>query len=349
MPPLSSGFSKFGDERTQNAVDHRDQIDYGLQVEEPVGDASLLKQFPFLHLIGPNQFLSDDVLPGHRQIVLRWLSTCQAVAHDLTQALEAALGAAEGELLQYLTGKPVRSENGAKTRNLALTGGETTARQYARMKTIRYPRADRIDGVARLAGSTQGVGAHKDGGWITILATSPHKGLQVQSLSGEWLDVGHHPHAMVVNFGQQIERVSRGAITAATHRVLSHVTDESDDNLDLPGDRFSVAYFSMPALNVVVKPLPSSSLCTEILQVWQRAQQQRKSVSGSDVVVTAVPRGDLWGADEDPFGFQAWKGIVRSHREYNSFASSKWEAHRSPFSSLYRSSANVVERYGYSA
>lgn len=308
--PHFRGFSKFGDERTQSLVDHRDQIDYGLEMEKPqLSDPTSLQRFPFLNLIGPNQFLSDDVLPGHRQLVLRWLELCQEVARSLTEALEAALGAAPNELVQYLTGTSVQRTS-AEHRN---NPGEP-ARLYARMKTIRYPRAESIDGVSRLQDSTQGVGAHKDGGWITILATSPHKGLQVQSLAGEWLDVVHHPSAMVVNFGQQIERVSRGAINAATHRVLSHKQTSQSDGHE--GDRYSVAYFSMPALNVVVTPLPQSSLSPQIVKAWQRAQAERQKATGSHDVVTVVPKGDLWGADDAPFGFQAWRGIVRSHREW---------------------------------
>jgi isopenicillin N synthase-like dioxygenase len=308
--PHFRGFSKFGDERTQDMVDHRDQIDYGLEYAKGVEDKEILQKFPFLHLLGPNQFLPDDILPGHRELVLRWLDICQDISLSLTEALEVALGAPKDSLVQFLTGQS-NDQN------------SSTAHRYARMKTIRYPRAASIDGIQRLQGSTQGVGAHKDGGWITILATSPHRGLQVQSYNGDWIDVDHHPHGMVVNFGQQIERVSRGAITAAAHRVLSH-TEDSQLSANLPsGDRYSVAYFSTPALNVVVRSLPSDSFSPEILSIWQKAQEERKK-AGLDTVVTDIPKGDLWGQEDDVFGFQAWKGIVRSH-------------------------PNVVERYNYTA
>lgn len=308
--PHFRGFSKFGDERTQSRVDHRDQIDYGLEYAQGIQDKQLLQDFPFFHLLGPNQFLPDEILPGHRELVLRWLDICQDISLSLTEALETALGAPNGSLAQFLTGQSDDQTS-------------STAHRYARMKTIRYPRAISIDGVQRLQGSTQGVGAHKDGGWITILATSPHRGLQVQSYNGDWIDVDHHPNAMIVNFGQQIERVSRGAITAATHRVISH-TEDSENSANMPsGDRYSVAFFSMPALNVVVKSLPSDSLSSEVLSIWQKAQEERKK-AGLDAVVTDIPKGDLWGQEDDVFGFQAWKGIVRSH-------------------------PNVVERYNYTA
>lgn len=184
------GFAKFGDERTLNQVDHRDQVDYAVQVDEPL-DEKTTSRYPFLHLLGPNQFLDDEVLPGHRDQVLAWFDMCTTIAHELTSALEDCLGTEKGELIQYLLG-----EGGLEA--------EMGRRPYARMKTIRYPTAANIDGISRLQDSTQGVGAHRDGGWITILSTSPHPGLQVQSLSGDWLDVPHRPGAVIVNFGQQI-------------------------------------------------------------------------------------------------------------------------------------------------
>lgn len=69
----------------------------------------------------------------------------------------------------------------------------------------------------------------------------------------------------------------------------------------------------MPALNAIVKPI--ENLSPEIIQAWQRAQEERKKATGKDEVVSSVPRGDLWGGDEEAFGYQAWKGITRSHRE----------------------------------
>lgn len=183
------GFAKFGEERTLNEVDHRDQIDYAVQVDSL--DDSLTLKYPFLHLLGPNQFLKDEVLPGHRSQVLAWFDMCTVISHHLTEALEECLGTNKGELIQYLLGK-----GGLES--------EVGRRPYARMKTIRYPTASNIDGISRLQDSTQGVGAHRDGGWITILSTSPHPGLQVQTLSGEWLDVPHQTGAVIVNFGQQI-------------------------------------------------------------------------------------------------------------------------------------------------
>jgi hypothetical protein len=100
--------------------------------------------------------------------------------------------------------------------------------------------------------------------------------------------------------------VSKGVINAATHRVLSLPSSTL-------GDRYSVAYFIMPALNAIVKPI--ENLSPEIIQAWQRAQEERRKATGNNEVISSVPRGDLWGGDQEAFGYQAWKGITRSHRE----------------------------------
>jgi isopenicillin N synthase-like dioxygenase len=63
-------------------------------------------------------------------------------------------------------------------------------------KVVKYPAND---------GSLtdQGVGPHYDAGFLTFLLTaSPHRGLQVQNLSGQWIDVPPIPGTFVVNIGK---------------------------------------------------------------------------------------------------------------------------------------------------
>lgn len=47
-----------------------------------------------------------------------------------------------------------------------------------------------------------GVGAHKDGGGLTLLAQDNTGGLQVQNWSGEWINVEPKAYALVINVGQ---------------------------------------------------------------------------------------------------------------------------------------------------
>ena len=202
------GYSKFGDERTLQRVDHRDQIDYATEstpldpAEIQVASSSAISASPseatqnlkavegggradFLHLRGPNQYLPDSILPRHRELVENWQETCRHLAIQLTMAMEQALGIPDGSLTSFITSDNLPSSSASTTTTAAqpptlldfssqVTGVEKGAMlEYARMKMIRYPVGEMVDGVKReVDGKTDyssGVSAHRDGGWLTLL------------------------------------------------------------------------------------------------------------------------------------------------------------------------------------
>jgi isopenicillin N synthase-like dioxygenase len=84
-----------------------------------------------------------------------------------------------------------------------------------RAKIVKYPVP--TDGVCSLCSpfgifvlislfqgkTSQGVGPHYDAGFTTfLLQASEHRGLQVQNLKGEWIDVPPIDGTFVVNFGK---------------------------------------------------------------------------------------------------------------------------------------------------
>ena len=70
------------------------------------------------------------------------------------------------------------------------------------IKLIRYPGRERGEG-------DQGVGAHKDSGFVTILLQDKVAGLQVEGPNG-WIDAPPKPGTFVVNIGEILELASNG-------------------------------------------------------------------------------------------------------------------------------------------
>lgn len=201
--PHFRGYTRVGGERTQGKVDWREQIDIGPErdaVADPAAPA-------FSRLIGPN--LWPTAQPELREVVAEWHDHLSGVARRLLRAWAVALGAPESYFDEHF-GEPATL-----------------------IKIVRYPGKDD-------PAPSQGVGAHKDSGVLTLLWVEPGKGgLQVRR-DGEWVDAPPVPGAFVVNIGELLEYATQGYLTATDHRVISPA---------FPDDRISVPFFFNPALD----------------------------------------------------------------------------------------------------
>lgn len=112
------------------------------------------------------------------------------------------------------------------------------------IKLIRYP--------GRAAGqSNQGVGAHKDSGFLSFLLQDQQAGLQVEVEEGRWIDAPPRDNTLVVNIGELLELATHGYLRATVHRVLSPPADR---------ERLSIAFFLGAQLDarVPLYPLPDA-------------------------------------------------------------------------------------------
>ena len=210
--PQFRGYTRVGYEHTNGRPDRRDQLDIGVE-------RAALELGPedpaYLRLIGPNQW--PDAFPGLKDAVLAWQSEADRVSREVLRALAAALGQPESYFDQWFD-----------------------AEAHSHLKVIRYPgRGDAPD--------DQGVGAHKDYGFLALLLQDDFGGLQVEALDGTWLDASPVPGAFVFNLGEVLEIATRGYLRATVHRVASP-----------PGDveRFSIPYFLGPRLDSVIEEIP---------------------------------------------------------------------------------------------
>lgn len=98
-----------------------------------------------------------------------------------------------------------------------------------------------------LATDETGHGAHSDTCFNTFLPATEVAGLQVMDTDGTWIWPELPDDAIVVNFGQYLERWSNGIVRATPHRVIPPTE----------GDRYSLPFFVCPNLDAVGACLPS--------------------------------------------------------------------------------------------
>ncbi|MFJ9567315.1 isopenicillin N synthase family dioxygenase [Streptomyces fuscichromogenes] len=245
--PHFRGYTRIGNEHTQGRRDWRDQLDISNELPAHVPAPG---EPPYWWLEGPNQW--PEALPVLREVSLEWMTGLSAVAHRLLHELLAAVGGPEDFYDDAFSGHP---------RN--------------HLKLVRYPgRAPE--------GDDQGVGVHKDYGFLTLLLTDEVPGLQVETPDGQgFIDVPYVPGAFVVNLGELLEVATNGYLKATNHRVVSP-----------PGsrERFSAPFFYNPRLDARIAPLPFPG--------------------ASDATgVTEDPDNPLFAE----FGWNELKGWVRAH------------------------------------
>jgi isopenicillin N synthase-like dioxygenase len=211
--PHFRGYNRAGFEHTRGKPDWREQIDIGAEREalpfNPSGPV-------WTRLQGPNQW--PAALPDLRPTLLRYQSEVTKLAIRVLRVFATALEQPQNIFEPIYTPAPNQL-----------------------LKIIRYPGRDVRSG-------DQGVGAHKDSGFVTILLQDDVKGLQVESEDG-WIDAPPLRGSFVVNVGEILELASNGFLRANVHRVISPP----------PGyDRLSVAFFLGGRLDATVPVLDLS-------------------------------------------------------------------------------------------
>lgn len=209
--PHFRGYTAFEGELTLGKPDRREQFD--IMREEPA-------RFPnqgepaWLKLHGPNQW--PAALPEMKSTLLQWQNALSDICVTLLKAF--------AEVLE----QPVTAFDST------IEGGP-----YQHMKLIRYPGKT-------AANADQGVGAHKDPGYLTLVLQGKQSGLEVLTEKG-WLSAAPLPGAFVVNIGELLELASNGYLRATYHRVVS-----PPEGIE----RLSCAFFMAARLDATVPLLP---------------------------------------------------------------------------------------------
>jgi isopenicillin N synthase-like dioxygenase len=189
--PHFRGWEPVGAERTNNRIDVREQVD--LWTEHPVREKTV--EPDFLRLLGPNQWLPEDVLPGYRSTMTQWFDELGGLAGRLMEIFAVGLGLAPDHF-NRLFGEE----------RMSLT------------KLIAYPETP--------AGEF-GVNAHHDAGFVTILAPGKTPGLEVENAEGHWIPLMPAPEAFVINIGEVLQSMTGNYFIATPHRVATRAPRQS--------------------------------------------------------------------------------------------------------------------------
>ncbi|MGF1599880.1 MAG: isopenicillin N synthase family dioxygenase [Acidimicrobiales bacterium] len=183
--PHFRGWEATGSEYTNNRPDFREQVDLWSEhpARAPGADPA------YLHLLGPNQWFPEVVLPGYRQLLIDWFERMGDLARTLMQVFSVGLGLEPDHI-----------------------DGRFGDEQMSLTKLIHYPPTP--PGQA-------GVNAHHDAGFLTILAPGETPGLQVRNPDGDWVGVEAGPGSFVINIGEMLQGMTANYFVATAHRVIT--------------------------------------------------------------------------------------------------------------------------------
>ncbi|ALE88428.1 isopenicillin N synthase family dioxygenase [Pseudomonas versuta] len=216
--PHFRGYNRAASEITRGQPDLREQFDLGAErAVLPIDDNSPW----WARLQGPNQW--PAALPELKPLLLDWQQAMTGMSLRLLRAFAEALSLPQ-EAFDRLYGDQPNEH----------------------IKLMRYP------GQAPQQ-SNQGVGAHKDSGFLSFLLQDRQAGLQVEIEEGRWIDALPLENTLVVNIGELLELATNGYLRATVHRVLSPQAGN---------ERLSIAFFLGAQLDAVVPlyPLPTALL-----------------------------------------------------------------------------------------
>ncbi len=262
--PQFRGWERLGSELTDNRVDCREQIDIGVERE------ALVTPDPWYRaLIGPNQWPPESSLPGFRACVEDYFSRLSQLSRELLRIMSLALGLDEDHIERTFGAEP-----------------------SPYLKLIRYPPTGRGE---------QGVGIHKDSGFLTLLLQDDTPGLEAQANDDTWYRVDPLQDSFVVNTGELLQLITRNYFIATPHRVANKSGRE----------RFSSAFFYSPDLDTRLDPLPVEPGLLAKVAASARHRDEGLMASRAEVAAGA----GTMASRERPavFGEKYWQRWIRSY------------------------------------
>ncbi|KAL3689724.1 hypothetical protein R1sor_016033 [Riccia sorocarpa] len=172
-------------------------------------------------LHGPNQWPSEDVLPGWRTVMEKYYFEVLKLGHRVASLIALSL--------------ELRPDYFEKMFTVPMVV----------MRPLHYAAVHSSPQEGRF-----GSGAHSDYGLLTFLLTDENSGLQIckdkEAKPQVWQDVAPRRGAYIVNLGDMLERWTNGLYRSTLHRVVTKGVD-----------RYSFPYFYEPNFDTLVECLPT--------------------------------------------------------------------------------------------
>ncbi len=210
------GYTPIGKELTNDKRDWHESVDFGLDLSSDHPEVLAGKP-----LQGPNPW--PENLPDFRKILTKHWDLMLNLGSRITEGLALSLKLEQNYFQQF------------------------TSKSQSSMRILHYP-PYQIHEPAKNIGD--GIGAHIDYGFLTILAQDAIGGLEVRNAANEWIPAPHIPGTFIINIGHMTQRWTNDFYKATLHRVRSKQNKS----------RYSFPFFFEPNFDTVVAPL--ESLCT---------------------------------------------------------------------------------------
>ena len=204
------GYTPLGKELTNAKYDWHECVDFGLDLEPNHPEVIAGNQ-----LLGPNQWPENQ--PNFRKALERHWDLMILLGRRITEGLAMSLGFDKKKFARFMN------------------------KSHSFMRISNYPPygKDQEENVG------DGIGAHIDYGFLTILLQDNIGGLEVKNADNEWVSAPMIPGTFLINIGHMIQRWTNDYYKATVHRVIppKHET------------RCSLPFFFEPNFDAIVVPL----------------------------------------------------------------------------------------------
>lgn len=158
---------------------------------------------------------TDPVPAGFKTTMIDWFLQCQAFNVEIMRAIGVGMGLGETYFDPFID-----------------TGDNT-------LRLLHYPAVSRES--FKTNPGQERAGAHTDYGTITLLFQDTHGGLQVESPSGQYVDVPPIEGTVVINVADLLARWSNDVLKSTMHRVVEPSPGHGDGDGDTYPARYVIA------------------------------------------------------------------------------------------------------------